>query len=192
MKSLFIIAGPNGAGKTTTAFALLEQFLAIHEYVNADAIAAALSPFNSESVAISAGRLMLERIHGLLEQNKSFAFETTLASRSFVNIVNQSKKQGYKTNLLFLWLESPELAIERVKYRVEAGGHDIPEDVIIRRYKNGLKNLFNMYMPIVDNWMLYDNSKQSPDLIVEKAFNKSIEIFDQNIWQQLHAENVRL
>ncbi len=170
MKEIFVIAGPNGAGKTTTAQILLPDYLTVNEYVNADLLAHALSPFRPETVAIQAGRLMLDRIHQLIEEDKSFAFETTLASRSFVPLLKQCKAEGYKINLIFLWLHSVELAIQRVKFRVEYGGHAIPIETIARRYKRGLENLFGLYMPIVNHWSLYDNSGSFPEIISEKKF----------------------
>lgn len=182
-KELFIIAGPNGAGKTTAAFTLLPDFIKVNEYVNADSLAAALSPFQPAAVAIEAGRLMLNRINTLVTENKNFAFETTLASKSFNKLVKECKAKGYKTNLMFLWLDNIDLAIERVKLRFAQGGHSIPPDDIVRRYKRGLENLFSLYMPIIDNWWVYDNSGNYPDLISKKlSSEKSIEIIKPNIW----------
>lgn len=135
MLEIYIIGGPNGAGKTTSAKFLLPELLHCHEYVNADAIAAALSPFEPESVSIQSGRLMLDRIHHLASQKKTFSFETTMASRSFVPFLTHCKKDNYKVNLIFLWLQDPHLALARVKDRVARGGHNIPSDTILRRYK---------------------------------------------------------
>jgi len=185
MKELFIIAGPNGAGKTTAAFTLLPDFIGIDEYVNADSLAHALSPFHADAVAIQAGRLMLDRIHDLVRQQKSFAFETTLASKSFVRLVEACKRDGYKTNLVFLWLHSAELAVNRVKLRVEQGGHFIPFETIKRRYERGLFNFLNLYIPLIDEWALYDNSDNSPDLICEQPFNEAINIANAELWNKL-------
>jgi len=185
MKELFIIAGPNGAGKTTVAFTLLPSFIGVGEYVNADSLAHALSPFHPEAVAIQAGRLMLDRIDELAKQGKNFAFETTLASKSFIRLLQECKQNGYKTNLIFFWLHSVELAIHRVKLRAEQGGHSIPIETIERRYERGLSNLFNLYLPIIDNWWLYDNSFGSPQMIGWQLASKSPEIVQPEIWNSL-------
>lgn len=156
--NLYIIAGCNGAGKTTASFNVLPQILNCKEFVNADEIAKGLSPFSPDSVAIQAGKLMLDRIETLLSENVSFAIETTLATRSYRNLVKRAKEKGYVVSLLFFWLESPEMACERVAKRVAEGGHNIPTDTIYRRYYLGLENLFNIFIPIVDEWGLYDNN----------------------------------
>ena len=154
---LYIIAGCNGAGKTTASYSVLPELLDCKEFVNADEIAKGLSPFNPESVAIEAGKLMLQRIELLLSQNKTFAIETTLATRSYATLVERVRHTGYRVVLLFFWLASPEMAIERVAKRVREGGHNIPTDTIIRRYWLGLENFFNIFAPIVDSWMFFDN-----------------------------------
>lgn len=157
-KHLYIISGPNGAGKTTASYCVLPKILQCKEFVNADEIARGLSPFNSESVAIEAGRLMLKRISDLLAKNESFSIETTLATRSYFRLIEKAHQQGYDVTLLYFWLRSPEQAIERVAERVSKGGHNIPKDIIIRRFYEGIDNLFNIYMPLVDSWILVDNS----------------------------------
>lgn len=157
---LYIIAGCNGAGKTTASMSVLPEVLDCHEFVNADEIAKGLSPLNPEEVAIEAGKLMLQRIDSLLSRNVTFAIETTLASRSYKNLVERAKASGYQVVLLFFWLSSPEMAEMRVARRVESGGHNIPNDVIHRRYWLGLKNLFDIFIPIVDLWSLYDNTNE--------------------------------
>ncbi len=156
--NLYIIAGCNGAGKTTASFNVLPQILNCKEFVNADEIAKGLSPFSPESVAIQAGKLMLDRIETLMSENVSFAIETTLATRSYKNLVKRAKEKEYVVRLLFFWLESPEMACERVAQRVAEGGHNIPTETIYRRYYLGLENLFNIFMPIVDEWALFDNN----------------------------------
>ena len=154
---LYIIAGCNGAGKTTASYSVLPDLLNCREFVNADEIAKGLSPFNPESVAIEAGKLMLQRINLLLEQRKTFAIETTLATRSYASLVTRAHDLGYHVVLLYFWLSSPEMAIDRVAKRVREGGHNIPTETIIRRYWLGLKNFFTIFAPIVDSWMFFDN-----------------------------------
>lgn len=164
-KKLYIISGCNGAGKTTASVTILPEIFECKEFVNADEIAKGLSPFNSESVAIQAGKLMLERINYLLTQNDSFAIETTLSTKSYQNLVLQAHEKGFYVQLLYFWLPSPEFAAARVAQRVKEGGHNIPKDVIYRRYYAGIKNLFEIYMPIVDYWVIYDNITSPPQKI---------------------------
>ena len=157
-KNLYIFAGCNGAGKTTASFTVLPEMLDCKEFVNADEMAKGLSPFNPEGVALQAGRLMIERVLQLLRDQETFAFETTLSTRSYVKLVKMAQKQGYYVSLLFFSLATPEQAVRRVAKRVSQGGHNIPTDVVYRRYASGLKNLFQLYMDTVDFWALYDNS----------------------------------
>lgn len=165
VKHLYIIAGCNGAGKTTASMTILPKSLLVKEFVNADEIAKGLSPFNPEGVAIEAGRLMLDRIKYLLDKEESFSVETTLATRSYINLVKDARKRGYLVNIIYFWLESPELAIDRVAERVSKGGHNIPQDVILRRYSKGLYNLFNLFTKEVDVWAIYDNSEYKRERI---------------------------
>ena len=148
-KNLYIIAGCNGAGKTTASFTILPEILDCKEFVNADEIAKGLSPFQPEKVSFEAGRIMLNRIKDLIAEDVNFAFETTLATRSYKNRIIQAKEKGYRVTLLFFWLQNIELARERVKTRVLEGGHNIEPEVIARRYIRGIKNLFDIYLPIV-------------------------------------------
>lgn len=164
--NLFIIAGCNGAGKTTASMTVLPEVLNCEEFVNADEIAKGLSPFHPEQMAVEAGRLMLQRINILLSQHKSFAIETTLATRSYKGLVQKAKKAGYVVTLLFFWLPSPEMAEMRVASRVASGGHNIHKDVIHRRYWAGLNNLFDIFALIVDYWSLYDNSMDQVPIVV--------------------------
>ena len=145
-KTLYIIAGCNGAGKTTASFTILPEILDCKEFVNADEIAKGLSPFQPEKVSIEAGRIMLNRIKELLGEKENFAFEPTLSTKSYRNKISDAKEKGYSVTLLFFWLETIELAKERVKTRVLEGGHNIESGVIERRYLNGIKNLFNIYL----------------------------------------------
>ena len=171
-KNLYIISGCNGAGKTTASYTVLPEILECREFVNADEIARGLSPFNAESVAIEAGKLMLLRIEELLKEDVTFAIETTLAPRSYVNLVKRAQRQGYRVNVLYFWLSSPELAMKRVAERVSKGGHDIPEEIIRRRYTAGINNLFKLFLPVVDYWAIFDNSA-TPRRIVATGGRKS-------------------
>ena len=174
-KKLYIIAACNGAGKTTASFTLLPEILDCREFVNADEIAKGLSPFQPEKVAIKAGRLMLKRIDELIVKDVNFAFETTLATKSYKNRILYAKQQGYHVILLFYWLQNIELAIERVKQRVIEGGHNIDSEIIKRRYINGIINFFEIYYPIIDEIMIFDNSDKKSYFIAEKK-NKSSEL----------------
>lgn len=176
MPNLYIIAGCNGAGKTTASFTVLPEMLNCDVFVNADEIARGLSPLKPDNAAIEAGRIMLRKIDGFIKQEKDFAFETTLATRSYTNTIRKAKKKGYDVTLLFFWLDSTNLAIERVKTRVSEGGHYIPSDVIVRRYYNGLKNLFNLFIPQTDYWMVFDNSDMAAELIAEGNTNQDLNI----------------
>ncbi len=188
MKKLYIISGCNGAGKTTASYTVLPEMLNCNEFVNADEIARGLSPFNPNKVAIQAGRLMLNRISTLIETENDFAFETTLSTRSYVNTVRKARAKGYFVTILYFWLSSPNLAIERVKTRVQEGGHDIPEPVIRRRYDLGIKNMFNLYIPIADYWMFIDNSSALFSVIAEGS-EDVISINNSFIWNKLKEEN---
>jgi len=184
-KNLYIIAGCNGAGKTTASFTILPEILECKEFVNADEIARGLSPFQPEKVAFESGRIMLNRIDNLLENNENFAFETTLATRTYKKKILLAKEKHYNTTLLFFWLKNIELAKERVKIRVSEGGHNIPKEVIERRYLNGIKNLFEIYLNIVDQVLIFDNSAGQHILIAEKNINEDIVIYDSEKFNEL-------
>jgi predicted ABC-type ATPase len=170
--NLYIIAGPNGAGKTTFAREFLPNYAKTLEFINADLIAGGLSPFVPERAAIQAGRIMLEQIQTLSSQRKDFGFETTLSGKGYVSLFKDLKKKGYEIHLFFLWIPDPELAIERIANRVRRGGHKIPDDVVRRRFERGLKNLFQLYRPLVDSWAIFDNSQNIPRLIAFKDSGK--------------------
>lgn len=178
MKNLYIIGGCNGAGKTTASFSILPDILDCREFVNADEIARGLSPFRPETVTFEAGRIMLKRIKALINAGETFAFETTLSTRSYKNLIAEANKSGYKITLVFFWLESVEMAIDRVQNRVRDGGHNIPEEIIRRRYRSGIKNLLEIYLPIVDRALLFDNSSNDPVLLAQKTRNDEIQILD--------------
>ncbi len=184
-KNLYIIAGCNGAGKTTASYTILPEIIECKEFVNADEIAKGLSPFQPETVSFEAGRIMINRINTLLKENENFAFETTLSTRSYKNKVLKAKEQGYTITLLFFWLNNIELAKERVKTRVKEGGHNIPEDVIERRYLKGIYNLFDIYLPIVDSTLIFDNSYGKHELIAHKIGTEKTTIIDTKKFNQL-------
>lgn len=171
MRKLYIIAGCNGAGKTTASYIILPEILDCKEFVNADEIAKGISPFQPEKVGIEAGRLMLKRINKILESGENFAFETTLSTKSYIQFIKKARLLDYQVTCLFFWLDSEELAISRVETRVKEGGHHIPEDVIRRRYKSGLKNFFNLFLDKVDNWLFINNSGDAYEVIAEGALN---------------------
>ncbi len=168
MPNLYLIGGPNGAGKTTVAFEVFPQIIKSNEFVNADFISKGLSAFNTESVAMTAGRLMLRRLHDLRSWKKDFAFESTLASRSFVPFLKECKSEGYDITVMYIWIESPEIAVERVRKRVQEGGHSIPDAVVRRRFDRSVSNLVNLYIPLADKWKIYDNTYAEPRLIATK------------------------
>ncbi|MBQ7439255.1 MAG: zeta toxin family protein [Paludibacteraceae bacterium] len=184
--NLYIIAGPNGAGKTTASYTLLPEILHCVNFVNADEIARGLSPFSPETVDVQAARIMLDRIEELLSQKADFGIETTLATRSYVQLVRRAQASGYKVHLLFFYLETPEQAIQRVAQRVSNGGHGIPEEVIRRRFKRGIDNLLNLYLPICDSVLIYNNIKTPAQLIVrKKSLKEKVEVVEDVMWNQL-------
>ena len=183
---LVIIAGPNGAGKSSLAPFLLRDRFSAFAFVNADSIASGLSAFDPESVALQAGRVMLQRLHELSQRKESFAFETTLAARSYATWLRQLRLLGYRTHLLFVWLRSADLAIERVAERVRRGGHAIPPEEIRRRYERGVGNLFDLYLPVVDTWAIYDNSEgEFPSLIATGGVKRPQTTSRTDLWQML-------
>lgn len=176
MPNLYIIAGCNGAGKTTASYTVLPEMLDCDEFINADEIARGLSPLNPDKASIEAGRIMLNKIDKLILNNQDFAFETTLSSKSYTNTIRKAQVAGYRITLIFFWLDSAELAIARVAARVTEGGHNIPESVIVRRYYSGLRNLFSLYIPICDYWMIFNNSQLHSELIAEGYSDKEIDV----------------
>jgi predicted ABC-type ATPase len=187
MKDVVILGGPNGAGKTTAAARLLPTELRIVEFVNADEIARGLSPFNPEGSAIIAGRVMIERMRALMREERSFAFETTLSGTSHVRMLRECREAGYRLTLIFLWLRSPELALERVRRRVGEGGHSIPEDVIRRRYQAGIRNMRTLYLPVVDRAFVYDNSNAAGVLIAEQIAGEHLVVHDRPRWSLIEG-----
>ena len=185
-RNLYIIAGCNGAGKTTASYTILPEIIECKEFVNADEIAKGLSPFQPETVSFESGRIMINRINELLKENETFAFETTLSTRSYKNKILKAKEKGYTITLLFFWLNNIELAKERVKTRVKEGGHNIPEEVIERRFLKGINNLFDIYFPIIDSTLIFDNSFGKHELIAHKIETDEITIIDIDKFNQLN------
>lgn len=185
MPNLYIISGCNGAGKTTASYSVLPDMLDCKEFVNADEIARGLSPFQPDKVAIDAGRIMLRRITELMKQKEDFAFETTLSAKTYSHFINEAQLQGYFVTLIYFWLNSVDLAIERVRTRVVSGGHDIPEETIRRRYNTGIVNLSKIYLPICDYWMIFDNSEYPSALIAEGFRGKETEVYVDDIYTKI-------
>ena len=179
----YIIAGPNGAGKTTFAWKFLPRYAHCREFLNADLLAAGISPFDPDLAAIAAGRLLLKRIKELIQQGKDFGFETTMAGKTYLPILREMKNRGYHLQLFYLWLPSADFAVARVAHRVEQGGHNVPEEVIRRRFAVGGRNLFRCYLPLFDTWMLFDSSTLHP---------RKIACYDNGKMQVLDAEVYRL
>ena len=184
-KQLYIIAGCNGAGKTTASFTILPEVLGCKEFINADEIAKGLSPFQPESVAMQAGRIMLARMDELLQKGETFAFETTLATKSYKQKIEWAQVNGYEVTLLFFWLDSPNMAKKRVAQRVAEGGHSIPTETIERRYHNGIANLFAIYMDMVDICYIFDNSEGERTPIAKKYKGEKEIIYNTDLYNQM-------
>ena len=189
MPRLYIIAGCNGSGKTTASYTLLPDLLNCREFVNSDEFAKSLSPFDPSAASVTASRFMLMKINYLLDKREDFAVETTLATRSLIKIVHQAQELGYEVTLYYFWLNSPDMAIQRVHDRVATGGHNIPDAVVRRRYVMGLQYFFETYLPVIDKWVLADNSKPPFTVVAEGSkqlrYIKDNEKFNQ-IWSIAH------
>jgi predicted ABC-type ATPase len=180
------LAGPNGAGKSTVGPVLLRETLGISTFVNADVIAQGLSAFDPEAAAFEAGRILLERLEELARRRASFAFETTLAGRAYLRRLAGLISGGYRFHIVFLWLESPDLAVARVEERVRSGGHAVPSDVVRRRYRSGIDNFLQLYRPLATSWRLYDNSAGPPPRLVAAGRGKGhLEILDEATWSRI-------
>ncbi len=185
MPNIVVIAGPNGAGKSTLAPRLIKEVFGEIEFLNADLIAAEIQRSSSSKVEIEAGRIMLRRIEALADHGVSFAFETTLAARSYVRLLRRLHEKDYTVQIIYLWLHHVDLAIERVAERVRMGGHDIPEATIRRRFDRGKQNFMNLYRPMADAWRVYDASEDSPELI---GFGDKLEgekIIEKALWKRI-------
>jgi len=187
MPRLYIISGCNGSGKTTASYTLLPEMFECSEFVNSDEFAKSLSPFKPEAAYISASRYMLMKTQYLFGKRKDFSIETTLATRSLLKTIAKAQEQGYFVTVIYFWLNSPELALERVRARVAAGGHDVPEETIRRRYQTGLEYFFKDYMPLADQWLLADNSSP-PFKIVAQGSRKGMSILNLPLYQKIKTQ----
>jgi predicted ABC-type ATPase len=184
-REIVILGGPNGAGKTTAAHAFLPKFLHLHDFLNADEIARQIAPENPEKAAFAAGRELLERMRRLIEENRSFAFETTCSGRTYVPILRGCRDRGWRITLYYLWLPNPEDSVARVATRVSQGGHGIPKDVIFRRYRVGLWNALNLYLPLANQAEVYDNSDRQRTLVAQKNESSGLVIKDAGRWAHM-------
>ncbi len=185
MKEIVILGGPNGAGKTTAARVLLPEFFEIHEFLNADDIARQISPDNVDLAALAAGRLLIERMRAAVREGQSFALETTCSGKSYLKLLEQCKRDGWRIKMLYFWLPTPEDAIARVARRVSQGGHNIPAEVIERRYYAGISNMRNLYLPLADDAEIYDNSDRHRILIAEKREGLAFLVHDEERWTRI-------
>lgn len=188
MPRLYIISGCNGAGKTTASYTMLPEMLECSEFVNSDEFAKGLSPFQPEKASIQASRYMITKIRYLLKRQRDFGIETTLATRTLLKTIRMAQAAGYTVTLLYFWLNSPELAIERVAARVETGGHNIPEETIRRRYRVGIDYFFHDYAPICERWILADNSQIPFRVIAEGSKNDLINIKDETTYDKIRTQ----
>jgi len=187
--SVVILAGPNGAGKSTAAPELLRDALSVNEFVNADVIARGLSGFEPDRAAIAAGRIMMARLKELAARRIDFAFETTLATRSFAPWLRDLRLSGYDLHLFFLWLSSADLAIARVADRVGLGGHYVADQVVRRRYSAGVRNFFTLYRPLATTWAVYNNSGPEPVCVAEGLASETIGVYDKDVWETMNRQS---
>ena len=182
--NVYIIAGPNGAGKTTFATDFLPRYAKCRNFVNADLIAKGIAPFAPEAAAITAGRMLIQQIRAFADQKVDFAFETTLSGQSYKSFIKKLKTKGYIVHIFFLWIPDVNLALARVKERVSRGGHNIPAEDVKRRFPRSFKNFVNDFMPLVDHWMVFDNSSKESHRIANGEPG-NIEIIDQDLYKQI-------
>ncbi len=187
MPKLYVISGCNGSGKTTASYTMLPEWLQCTEFVNSDEFAKGLSPFSTEGVSIQASRLMLMKIHYLLKRKADFGVETTLSTRSLKKILTEAQSQGYFVTVLYFWIESPELAIERIRMRVASGGHNIPEPVVRRRYYQGLRYFFEDYREVADRWILADNT-QIPFTVIAQGWRNNMVVKDNILYEKIRSQ----
>jgi predicted ABC-type ATPase len=184
-RHVIVVGGPNGAGKTTWALKCLPEIVNVRDFVNADEIARGLSPLDPEGSALAAGRLMLARLNELMEAGQTFAFETTCAGRGHARLLKRCKTDGYQITLVYLWLPSAKEALARVARRIAQGGHRIPNDVVVRRYMTGLRNMRDVYLPLADMALIYDNSDLSDTLIAGRDLDGSFTVYDRDRWLRI-------
>jgi predicted ABC-type ATPase len=185
MKEIVLIGGPNGAGKTTTARVLLPEFFHLYPFLNADDIARGLAPWDVESAALSAGRILIGRMHSLIRNGESFAIESTLSGKSYIPLLKGCKANGWSVALYYFWLPSPEDSIARVARRVDQGGHHIPDEVIYRRFKTGIWNMRHLYLPLADTAAIYDNSGEQRILIADRESGWPLVVHDRERWSKI-------
>jgi predicted ABC-type ATPase len=185
MKEIVLLGGPNGAGKTTAARVLLPEFFDLYPFLNADDIARGIAPGNVESAALAAGRQLIERMRALVRDGQSFALESTCSGRSYLRLLQQCKRDGWRITLLFFWLPTPEMAIARVAKRVSQGGHNIPTEVVQRRYYAGVWNMRNLYLPLAEEAEIYDNTDSRRILIAEKREGLALFVHDPERWARI-------
>ena len=188
MPRLYIISGCNGSGKTTASYSVLPEMLGCSEFVNSDEFAKSLAPFNPEKASVNASRYMLLKMRHLLGRRADFCIETTLATRSLLKVIRDAQNAGYYVTILYFWLTSPELAVARVKARVAAGGHNIKEETIRRRYHVGLHYLFRDFMPVCNRWILCDNSNVPFTIVAESSEDGTI-VRDPEKFSKIKAVN---
>ena len=185
--NVYIVAGPNGAGKTTFARKFLPTYAHCRQFVNADLIAGGIAPFSPEGSAIQAGKLLLEQIRSFSKKGIDFGFETTLAGKSYRNLLAGLRREGYKLHLFFLWIPTLEMALSRIEDRVRRGGHSIPKPVVGRRFGRGIRHLFELYRPLVDLWVIFDNSGSFPHLIATGTAS-DLKVLDQSLFDKIKKQ----
>jgi len=188
MPNVVILAGSNGAGKTSTAPTLLRDELRVAEFVNADVIARGLSGFSADAVAVEAGRIMLRRLEELATSGQDFAFETTLSGNAFLSAIDRWRLAGYTIRIVYLWLNSPDTAIDRVHARARQGGHNVPDEVIRRRYDRGLLNFAHRYRDAADRWQLYDNTDPQDRRVVARGSAGLVDVVDDKLWERFQNQ----
>lgn len=187
MPECYIIAGPNGAGKSTFATEFLPNHVQCVNFINPDLIARGLSPFDPDLAFVRAARLVIEQIHSRIQNRDDFGFETTLAGRSYLSLVKSLIVQGYDVHMFYLWIPSPELGLQRIQQRVQAGGHDVPEADVRRRYRRTLRNLFSRYRQQLSTLHFFDNSTLEPQLVFNEIQGQ-LTVLDQSLYQRIVAE----
>lgn len=182
---MYIIAGCNGAGKTTASYTVLPEMLECSQFINSDEFAKSFNPFKPEAAAIRASRFMLMKFHYLFEKKLNFGIETTLATKTLLKMARKAQKEGYEVTIMYIWLRTPDMAVERVKARVATGGHFIEEDTIRRRYYTGLRYFFTEYLPFCDHWILMDNSTPPLRIVARGNKNEEPEILDETTYSTI-------